>query len=219
MDFDDISAAYCVARKQVTDIQLELDSLMAKADTLRHDTRDAELELERLLDLEQSDHVRRILDGDKSAPKRPKRLTRIANLKEQIAGAKLAMPVHQRRIEECQTKLAEARQEAGEKIIPAILDRKIALFQSCAEPLEALIASLAEVAAMDNVQRHFANSDGSIVLSDALNKNSLFSAQAVLRKFRQTLPERFRDLASQSLLNIDQAVEEKSRKIIQQIGG
>lgn len=219
MDFDAISTAYCIAKEKVFEAQVELDELESKASSLRKEKEEAQAELERLLDLEQNDHVKRILEGDKAAPKKPKRLTRIANLREQIAGIKLAMPIHDNRVTVAREKLAEAQQHAGEEIIPALLQQKSTLLDKCAEPLEALLASLVEVAAMDDVQRHFSKADGSIVLTEALQRNNLFSAQALLKKFRQTLPDRFKDLAKQSLLNIDEAVEAKSQTIIHQIGG
>lgn len=219
MDFEAISAAYSSAKVKVISAQIELDNLNEKSSSIREGISQAQDELDRLSDLEQQDHIKRVFDGENAAPKKPKRLARIANLREQIAGYKLALPVQEQRLAKARQNLSDAQESAGEAVLPELLELKAELFQACAEPLQALLKSLIEVAAFDDVQKHFAKDNGSIVVGKAIDAKTLFSAQTILTKFRQSLPERFKDLAADTLLSIDQSIAARSHSIIAQIGG
>lgn len=218
MDFTSISANYGQSKAEINAAKSRLAELESKERSLRSDFSEAEIELARLLDLEQNDHVKRVLDGDEAAPRKPKRLTSIANLREQIEGFKLAFPIHEQRVTDARRSLRDAEEKAGEAILPAILKQKAELFQACSEPLETLLSALIEVAAFDDVQQHFARSDGGIIVGKGIESKNLFSARAILAKFQRALPDRFKALAEDTLLSAETTVANRSKAIISQIG-
>ena len=216
--FNDISEKYAEAKQQLIAVQLELDESEAKASDLRREREAAHEELERLIELEQSDHISRVLNGEESAPKKPKRLTRIANLREAVAGIDLALPIHRHRVEDARERLTLAREEASQAVLPDILAQKVAAFERCAEPLEKLVDALIEAAAVDLLQEQFAKADGTLRISGNIDREKLFSARVILDRFKKSLPPRFAALAENSLVDADHQIALRAKSFASQIG-
>jgi hypothetical protein len=185
---------------------------------LEQERSSASEELERLLEYEQNDHVKRVLEGDRAAPKKPKRLTRIANLNEQIAGIDMALPIHRRRVGEARSALSEANAKVAEAVLPSLVAQKTNALEQCSEPLERLIDALVDLAAVDALQERFAGPDGSILVTSEIDAGALFSGRIILDRFRKSLPPRFANLAADTFANIDNRVGERLSAFADQIG-
>jgi hypothetical protein len=218
INFDAISESYTAAKQQLNSAQLELDEAEAKAAELSDRRAAAVEERDRLLEREQSDHVIRVLDGEQSAPKKPKRLTRIANLQDEIAGIDLAIPIHQGRVQEASARRNAARENVAEAVMPSILDQKVEAFARCAQPLAELIDALVDAAAIDTFQDQFAGAGGALPISNGVDRGKLFSARIILDRFLKTLPPRFADLAADKLASVDSCIAAKARSFAHQIG-
>lgn len=216
--FEEINETFLSAKQGVITLQLEIEELESKSSELRRARTNAAEELERLLELEQQDAVTRALDGEEAAPKKPKRLTRIGNLNEQVASIDLALPIHQRKLDEAYSRLEDANAKVCEAILPEILEQKSAALQACAEPLKRLVDVLVELAAIDALQQRFSASDGSIRISGEIDARNLFSARAIIERFRKSLPPRFADLASESLASADQRITDRAAHYAAEIG-
>lgn len=218
IEIQQISSTYSAAKIRLEEAEAALRAREEKAYSLREELSEAEEELGRLLDLEQADHVARIIDGEAAAPKKPKRLTRIANLQDRIAGIQLALPIQQQKALEARGNCDRIKGEIGADVLPSILALKASAFQACAKPLSELLDALVEVAAIDGLQAHFSGPKGTILVQGGLDVTQLFSAHKILDKFKKNLPPRFASLASEDLETANQRISSRTQRYLDQIG-
>jgi Asp-tRNA(Asn)/Glu-tRNA(Gln) amidotransferase A subunit family amidase len=217
MNLEPISKLYHEAKRDLIGAEIELAALEGKASELRSQREESSKELARLLELEQADHISRVLDGERAAPKKPKRLTRIANLREEIAGIDASIPVHENRLKDARQRLEAAKQKIGEVVLPPIIEQKAQAFAACAAPLHDLLEALFDAAAFDVLQEQFAGSSG-LKVTNLANQSGLFSAQIILDRFKKALPPRFVDLAAERISGSHEAITKKAKAIAEEIG-
>lgn len=148
----------------------------------------AETELNRLVDLEKDDLVARILDGETSRPKRPRRLSRIENLKEEIEGLRLAMPVIRGRVRNAQDGVTAAQEAYTTAVLPLICAERSSALEEVRSKLSELAPLLARLIAPDLVQGRLVGEHFTFLgtLPD------VFSGTIVAHRFIQYLSDRLR---------------------------
>ena len=218
MNLEPIAVEYVKHREQQDAAKVAVDESVKREDDLVNELEEAQIELDRLLDLEQNDHIKRVLDGDDAAPKKPKRLTRIANLQETIAGVKMALPVSKERTQKAREQLRQIDQAANQAVLPHLISLKSDLLRECELPLRYLIELLVSAAALDEAQDRFSASDRSFIVPEGIDPASIFSAKIILEKFKKNLPFRFTDLARDQLSDVEKHISERSAAIVAKIG-
>src|SRR4051794_27720028 len=108
--------------------------------------------LNRLVDLEKDDLVARILDGEDSRPKKPKRMAQIENLKEEIEGLRLAMPIIQGRLREAQENRTGVQEQYTTAILPLVTAERTQALLDLRSKLSELAPALARLKASAVVQ-------------------------------------------------------------------
>ena len=148
----------------------------------------AEQELERLLTREKDDLVARILDGAPSRPSRPRRLTRIENLKQEIEGLKLALPLLQGKVNQSKGAVASAKDAYASAILPAICAERSSALEELRAALGTLSPILVRLAAPDAVQERLVGKH----FTFTGEQPEIFSGAMVVRRFVQHLADRLR---------------------------
>jgi hypothetical protein len=148
----------------------------------------AETELNRLVELEKDDLVARILDGEMSRPKRPRRLTRIENLKQEIEGLRLAMPVIRGRVRNAQDGVTAAQEAYTTAVLPLICAERSSALEEVRTKLSELAPLLARLMAPDLVQERLVGEHFTFLGS----LPDVFSGTIVAHRFIQHLSDRLR---------------------------
>jgi hypothetical protein len=217
-DLREIGIKYSTANDKLTQAESVVREQQMKLRELRAAQGDAQAELDRLIDLERTDHAARVLDGEDAAPKKPKRLTRIANLQETLAGTALAIPIQQARLSEAEMRAQECQQEIAEAIIPDLFNLKEVRLNRCEGPLSELIEAMIDAAAVDVLQEKISRSGTRLVLRQGLTPERLFSAGAILTKFRKNLPPRFLDLTANVWPILEETINNRADVLAREIG-
>lgn len=206
------------AKSEINSARAIVAEFQEKLTRLRDDRVSAVDEFERLTEMEQQDHLVRILDGEQAAPVKPKRQTRISNLRETIAGIDLAMPVLQTRLDNAMSIVADRDEDLKRAILPIIAAWKAEALSKCADPLILLLEELAHLAAIDAVQKQYLEPGQGVRLSEKHGIENLFSGHAMLTKFKSSLPPRFVELAGDRWANLDDLIEVRAQALTEEIG-
>ena len=137
---------------QATEFDVTLaDSQIASDEALLNTTkielaRDSD-ELDRLLKLEQGDHVTRVLDGEEACPRRPKRLTRIGHLRDDVEGRKAAIPIIKARISATRRSRDQAVSAKPAVILPLLRQSRDLALQETRDQIAAVMPAAAKLVA------------------------------------------------------------------------
>jgi hypothetical protein len=216
-DFEEIAAQYLAAKQFLLVAEDDARIVEKKLVSLRYEREQASAEMLRLVDLEQADNLARVLDNAEKAPK-PKRLTRISNLQEQIATIDLALPIQEGKVRDARNRVSQVRDDVAAAVLPSFLAQKSVAFERCAEPLKHLIDALVDVAAMDALQEQFSGASGSLRLTNQVARQKLFSARVILDRFKKSLPPRFAELAADELASTESRIAAKAKLFTEQLG-
>ena len=148
-----------------------------------------EAELTRLVELEKDDLVAHILEGETSRPKRPRRLARIENLKQEIEGLRLAMPVIRGRVRNAQDGVTAAQEAYTTAVLPLICAERCSALEEVRLKLTELAPLLARLIAPDLVQQRLVGEHFTFVGSA---RPDIFSGTIVANRFIQHLSDRLR---------------------------
>jgi len=176
----------------------------AKLATIVAEARDAEGELERLLELEGEDHVQRVLHGPDTAPEKPKRRTRIMNLQERIAALHMARPVQERICRDAVERERSARATMAADVVPHLAELRLQALANCERPLNELLGALVDAAAIDTIQDTIAGREFAVLPNVPVE--GLFRASSLLDKFKAGLPPRLQQLLDPRFQKIEPAV-------------
>lgn len=149
---------------------------------------EAEAELSRLVELEKEDLVARILEGETSRPKRPRRLTRIENLKQEIEGLRLAMPLIRGRVRNAQEGVTAAQEAYTTAVLPLICAERSNALADVRAKLAELAPLLARLIAPDLVQERLVGQHFTFLGT----RPDVFSGTIVAHRFIQHLSDRLR---------------------------
>ena len=170
--------------------------------------------MRRLLEREQEDLVARILDGEESRPQKPKRRSRIENLKQEIDGLKLAIPVLQGRVGQAKSALAEAEELYSNSMLPVVCSTRSSALEDVRDRLASLAPALVTMVAQDIVQRRLVG-DTFVFTEPGLE---LFSGEYVAKTFVDQLGDRLRPPALE-FSNLKKLAEAEALEFINSFNG
>jgi len=174
----------------------------------------ANAELARALDLEREDNVRRILDGDDARPVKPRRLSRIENLRNELAGLEGAIPVLQDRADDAAAAVEKARVDFNTTLLPIIAAARSTAADRLRDQMRALAPAIAALLAIDIVQARILGEKFEFhgAISD------VFSARIVVEKLLGGIGGRIRapDLSS---VEIERAAGDIAARFVAEIEG
>lgn len=206
------------AKSELVSAQENVAAIEDRLLSLRGERSAALSEFERLSEMEQQDHLTRVLDGDAAAPVKPKRQSRITNLREQIAGIDLAIPALQARLDRANAVALEREHDLHRTILPILASWKSDALNDCAGPFRELLGALARLAAIDTVQNELVKPGSGVRLSQCEGIQNLFSGRALLQKFKANLPPRFASLAGDQWSSLDDLIEDRANALSKEIG-
>lgn len=173
-----------IAAEHISEIRalLQPDTLSADVDALsadiaakRSELTSKQSELDRLLDLEREDHVKRVL-GEDAAPERPKRLTRISNLNDDITGLSGAIPILEGRLKELQSQRSKVAADRPGKILPILRQSRQQVADEIREKLEALMPLAAQLHAFQVIQDRIVGALGRHATAEDFDAQKLVEA-------------------------------------------
>lgn len=211
IEIADAKSALEVAKAAASEIHDKLTNL-------RDQRSDALTEFERLSEMEQQDHLTRVLDGDDAAPIKPKRQSRITNLRERVAGIDLAIPVLQARLDRAYGAVKECEHDLQRVLLPIIATWKSHALSDCSKPFAEILDGLANLAALDAVQDSLVLPGRGVRLSEQHGIENLFSGRNLLTKFKASLPPRFADLAGEKWSNLDKLIAARAQEYSRSLG-
>jgi hypothetical protein len=171
-------------------------------------------ELRRLVEFETADHVERILAGEDSRPKKPRRLKRIENLQHEIQGIELALPVAKGRASEAQRNATAASAAYNSSILPIVCDERLRAAAELRDAIAALTPLLVRLFAADMVQERFVGRE----FRFTGEVGDQFSGQIVATNLLRAIPERLRSPAIGKDVLIE-AARGVAEEFIQQLQG
>jgi hypothetical protein len=149
----------------------------------------AQVERRRLIEAEQHDVAIRLLNGEEvGASAKPRRLSKIARLTEQIDGLTAALPLLDSRIQQRKRELEEARAPfiaASLRVVVGVQESAVA---DARLALERLARPIAEILAADMIQRQTAGDRFSVGEGLPIP----FSGLRVVEKLLAAVPDRLR---------------------------
>lgn len=160
---------------QIDDLADEVDALSADIAAKRNELTSKQSELDRLLDLEREDHVKRVL-GEDTAPERPKRLTRISNLNDDITGLSGAIPILEARLKELQRHRSQIAAERPGKLLPILRQSRQQITDEIRDKLAALMPLAAQLHAFQTLQDRIVGPLGRHATADDFDAQKLVEA-------------------------------------------
>ncbi len=168
---------------QACDIARAQEELSKK----KADLHRAKAELARLLQRESDDHVARIL-GEPNAPaEKPKRLARIANLRDDITGLEGAIPILEARLRDAIAARDEVARSRPIQIMPVIRESRDTTLDEVKTHLQAMLPTLGRLAAHDRLQFRLLGASANKTLT-----SDDFLADRLARALLEKLPQRLR---------------------------
>lgn len=161
------------ARQELNDRQAQLQS--------------SEDERTKLTQAEGDDHVKRLLDGEDSCPRKPKRVTRIANLGEDIAALKQVIPQLRERVSQAEQMVERAKESFADQVVPVTHAHREQVADATREKLSELVPLLADLLACDLVQERLVGKK--FVFT---NNIQIFSGRHLVTRLLECLPDKLR---------------------------
>lgn len=190
-EFAEHSDALNEASGRVSAVKQNLADLRATRSGYVGEIADFKSELARLVQLSAEDHAKRLLDGADAAPDKPKRQSRIENLKSSIAGREAALPILDQRIADAQAELGAAQIAFNSVTMEAIGKSRKAAFRDVKAAFDQFVDRAVNLVAHDRLQIELLGR-GAIKFNVTSGDLDLINGEAVMRKVFGSLPERLR---------------------------
>lgn len=172
----------------LADSQIAADEALLEA-TQSDLTRDSD-ELERLLKLEQEDHVTRVLEGEEACPRKPKRLTRIGHLRDDVEGRKAAIPIIKARIATTRHHRDNAIAAKPAVVLPLLRESRESALQELRSQIKAVMPAAAKLVAHELLLQKLLGENASV--KEIHGSTADFNALKLVEAFFEQMPPRLR---------------------------
>lgn len=147
-------------------------------------------ELDRLLKLEQEDHVARVLEGEGACPRKPKRLTRIGHLRDDVEGRKAAIPLIKARIATTRHHRDNAISAKPAVILPLLRESRDQALQETRDQIAAVMPAAAKLVAHELLLQKLLGEKASV--KEIHGTGPDFNALKLVEAFFEQIPLRLR---------------------------
>jgi hypothetical protein len=184
-----LESAAAATALAVNEAETAVAALTGRRDELASELSKSQAEIDRLVATEQRNAGKRLLDGDDTVPPNPRRKVRVAALRDKIEAARGALELIEQRIGEASQKLNTAWAAHTSNVIAVCSACKVEGVAAIRDALAAVTPALRNILAAQLAQDTMIGKRFQVPPNVAAG---LFHGESVVKKFVETLPERFK---------------------------